>query len=253
MKYRKTAIALLLCILTVVALSCARRGDRSTLRLESQPPISNPSPRQVAVVERIPPPDTDEVKNTVDRIFKGTVTIDSSRDHYYLVGDFNGDHSQDLAVVVRTAPGMAAKLNDEFAPWILVDPVELARLAWRLSKQTDIDPDKIRQPVQIGEGDVLLAVIHGFESNGWRDSQATQTYVLKNAVGDRIDARSRDQLRESKGAKTPDFRGDVIEQTIGGKSGLLYYNGAKYAWYDPSIYVHGPARLMVHDRAGLKQ
>jgi hypothetical protein len=111
-----------------------------------------------------------------------------------------------------------------------------------------IDPDKIRQQVHIDDGEVLLAVIHGFESNGWRDSQATQTYVLKNAVGEKINAREREQVHKAKDGKTPDLRGDVIEQTIAGKSGFLYYNGARYAWYDPRNFSPGPTRRMVHDK-----
>ena len=245
---KKSALASLLFVAAIIPLSCTRPADGPKPISEAPPPLleANPSPQLVASVARIPPPEADEVKSAVERIFKGTVTVDTARDRYFLVGDFNGDLSQDLAVVVKTSPGKVAKMNEEFAAWILVDPVGVAMLASRLSKHPQIDPDNIRQQVRIDEGDVLLAVIHGFESNGWRDLQATQTYVLKNAVGERINARNKEQVREAKKVKAPHLRGDVIEQTIDGRSGFLYYNGAKYAWYDPKTFKGEPERGMIH-------
>ena len=37
--------------------------------------------------------------------------------------------------------------------------------------------------LRIEKDEVLLAVIHGYGANDWRDPQATQTFVLKNVVG----------------------------------------------------------------------
>jgi len=29
------------------------------------------------------------------------------------------------------------------------------------------------------------------------------------------------------------LRGDAISQTLGGRAGILFWTGAKYAWYSP--------------------
>jgi hypothetical protein len=246
----KQGLALICLIAATVPLGCTAPANKPKPVSESLPPpgTNNPPPRIATDATHLPPPNADEVKSAVERIFKGAVTVNTARDHYFMLGDFNGDLSQDLAVVVTTSPGTEAQMNDEVAPWIMVDPVGTALLAARLSKSSQTDADKIRQQVHIEDGEVLLAVIHGFESKGWHDPRATQTYLLKNAVGEKISAQNREQVREVKAVKMPYLRGDVIEQTIAGRSGFLFYNGAKYAWYDSSTYNPGPPPRMVHDK-----
>jgi subtilisin family serine protease len=94
----------------------------------------------------------------------------------------------------------------------------------------------------------LLAVIHGYGDNGWRDSQATQTFLLKNVVGAGMATR---QLKEvsavaKQGQKRPQLQGDVIDEVLGGTSGYLYYSGANYAWYDPKTFKGDPEPGMFH-------
>ena len=103
----------------------------------------------------------------------------------------------------------------------------------------------------------MLAVIHGFESNGWRDAQATQTYVLRDAAGGQLKARERKQvLRAGNEERLPRLRGDVLAQAVGGQSGFLYYDGAMYSWYDARSYTPAPPegrpRRLVRGRATLK-
>src|SRR2546422_763842 len=75
--------------------------------------------------------------------------------------------------------------------------------------------------VKIQSGGVLLAIIHGYGRSGWRNSEARQTYLLKNAVGSemkirpvRVPARTAD-TRDSKEVSN----GDVILDTFAGKPG----------------------------------
>ncbi|HYR90048.1 MAG TPA: hypothetical protein VE422_38610 [Terriglobia bacterium] len=167
----------------------------------------------------------------VSRIFHDVVTVQSDWKPSFLVGDFNGDVSQDLVVIVRPVAGNLAFINEELAAWILVDPLRTA----------------IRQHVRIDENDVLLAVVHGFGSTGWRHSLATQTYVLRGVADGPIKVRARKQVLHTVDKdKLPRLWGDVIEQTINGQSGFLYYNGAKYGWYDPRSYKPAPAARIVH-------
>ena len=82
--------------------------------------------------------------------------------------------------MVKPSVTRLTEINDELANWILVEP--------RRSHPVRSHAEMVRlQPrVRVNDGDILLAVIHGFEFSGWRDDRATQTYVLKNAVGARM-------------------------------------------------------------------
>jgi hypothetical protein len=180
-------------------------------------------------------------------VFKGAVTIETGRTPYFAVGDFNGDLSQDLAVAVRPERSKLVEINDELAPWILVEPVPTAKPVPK-GAYSALHAEMVkRKRVVIDEGDYLLAVIHGFQSKGWRDSQATQTYVLKDAVGFKMEAQAFTQIVWAGNKdKLPRIWGDVIAQSINERYGFIYYNGAKYSWYDPRGYKPEGSRSIIH-------
>jgi len=221
-----------------ISFGCAKQAPPRV----NEKPISleaTPTPKTAAKSDaNFPAPEAAEVKQAVERVFKGIVTIDTDRDPYFLAGDFNGDSSQDLAVVVRPSPGKLLEINDELAAWILVDPVRSAKPFPKGASYADIHTEKMRRRrTLVAEGDTLLAVIHGFQSKGWRDPQATQTYVLKGAAGAKMQTQTRKQIVWSGNVdRLPRIWGDVIAQSIGDQHGFLYYNGAKYGWYDPRTY-----------------
>jgi hypothetical protein len=94
---------------------------------------------------------------------------------------------------------------------------------------------------------VLLAVIHGYGGNGWRDPQATQTHLLKNVVGSGLEVQeAKAAATTNEGKKMPRLRGDVIGEVLRNTSGFLYYASATYAWYDPKTYKDEPEPGMVH-------
>ena len=95
--------------------------------------------------------------------------------------------------------------------------------------------------------DVLLAVIHGYGVNGWRDPEATQTFLLKNAVGSGMAVRQpKDVATANHGKKLPELRGDVIGEVVEGRPGYLYYAGATYSWYDPKTFKGEPEPGVFH-------
>lgn len=199
----------------------------------------------------LPPPRTEEVNGAVERVFKDAVVIETGREPYFVVGNFNDDFSQDIAVVVKPAPGKLPDINDELANWILVAPVQPAAPAPKNSQlmKAHAETNRRRRAV-VDEGDILLAVIHGFGADGWRNSQATQTYVLKDAAGEKLKTQGQKQIIKSHSKeRLPRLRGDVMSQTIDGHSGFLYYDGAKYAWYDPQSYKPLPPARVVHGGA----
>lgn len=222
-------IGLVVIVAISALVSCASRD--STKSREAPPPSAAASPSQQ--LSQAPPPKLGDVKEAVKRVFKESAVVDSSRDPNSLDGDFNGDGSPDIAVIIKPAPGKLSQLNQEFPSWILRDPF--------VSAQPGMPP------LRIVSTDVLLAVIHGYGPNGWRDPQATQTYLLKNAVGSDPKTFSKsDLVAANQGKKVPRLLGDSIGEVLRGRSGYLYYAGATYSWYDPKTFNGEPERRVVH-------
>ena len=175
------------------------------------------------------PPQPTEAQETIKRVYGETVFVESSRPKYFIAGDFNGDNSIDLGVVVRPTPGQVAKLNNELANWIRCDPQKIKPPVIQGHGRLLIQ--KV-EPTVIDDHDVLLAVVHGYGPQGWRNPQARQSYLLKNAVGDGIKLTPYKEAIKIVGKYkgSPRLRGDVVSEALDHKQGLLYYTGAKYAW-----------------------
>lgn len=206
----------------VFALSLAACSTAEKPKVEGAPVLVAQT-EEVSAATKVPAPEATEVKEAVRRVFKDSVEIDTRRTPVFIDGDFNGDGSRDLAVVIKPVPNKLADLNEEFPTWILKDPFSS-------------DAQQIPR-LRIAADDTLLAVIHGFGSNGWRDSQATQTFVLKNAVGSGMAVyQPKDLANANKTKKMPYLQGDVIGQVVEGTSGYLFFERATYSWYDPKTY-----------------
>jgi hypothetical protein len=242
-------VCLFLIVMACLLSSSCSKTPPPRLEEKLLPPAAG-STADTAVVKSTPEPPAAkpaEVEQAIERVFKGAVTIETGRTPYFAVGDFNGDFSQDLAVAVRPVRSKLLEINDEVAPWILVDPVQTAKPAPKGTYPASHAEMIKRGRVVIDEGDHLLAVIHGFQSKGWRDSQATQTYVLKDAVGVKMEPQTPKQIVWAGNKnKLPRILGDVIAQSINEQHGFLYYNGARYSWYDPRSYKPEPPARIIH-------
>ncbi len=206
---------------------------------EAAPPTPVAPSEQPQQMTKLPPPQMNKVQEAVQRVFKDAVVIDNSHAPAFIVADFNGDASQDVAVVLTPAPNKLNELNQEFPAWILRDPFGA------------VEPRGPR--LRIADKEVLLAVIHGYGANGWLDPQATQTFLLKNAVGAGMEARPRDDfLLVNKGKKLPTVSGDLISETRGTEAGYLYYSGANYSWYDPKTFSGEPGPRRGHGEQRMK-
>src|SRR5215813_8659347 len=184
----------LLTVAVVVAI-CFTSGCTKT---DSQTSKSAPAPAPLATRPvQSSQPKPDEIATIVKRIFKDASAADSQRTPNFVVGDFNGDGSQDIAVVVTPVSGKLAEMNQEVPPWILKDPFTR--------------PIPGLPPLQVKAGEALLAVVHGYGHDGWRDSQATQTYLLKNAVGGELKTINKSEFQQAnQGKATPRLVGDLI-------------------------------------------
>jgi hypothetical protein len=170
-------------------------------------------------------------QEAVKRVYQDTVVIDTSRSAPFITGDFNGDGSQDIAVIVKPAKGALPKLNSEYANWIVEDPRKIVLP----------DPNKAVQqlpkaPVTAGvqQEDTLLLILHGYRQEGWHHNYARQTFLLRNAVGENIRAQSLNEVAKAANAKNapPHHPGDVIREKLAGQEGFLYWTNAKYAWHE---------------------
>src|ERR1041385_7741947 len=131
------------------------------------------------------------------------------------MGDFNGDGSQDIVIAMKPNPDALAEINSEFANWALED----VKQAEQAAKPT---------PVKAERTDTLIAIIHGVGAKGWRNPEARQTFLLRNAAGTKPVVESAEKASTSKTSRNPTPKGDVISETINGHRGLIFWNGARY-------------------------
>jgi hypothetical protein len=182
---------------------------------QSTPESAKPLTPSVAIAPKLP-----EVESKIKTVFKDAAVLAPGHNPNFFSGDFNGDNSQDLVVILK--PINLAEMNRQYAPWLVRDP--------RSNLST-----RVRPPIEKNE--TLLAVIHGFGNNDWRDPDATQTFVLKNVVGNDINVKTGKEFVESNtGRKLPLPQGDLIGETIDGTQGYLYYATSNYSWYDPKTF-----------------
>jgi hypothetical protein len=214
----------------ISASSCSKRSQQPQPQIEQQPQVLAlaPTPAEGPPETRAPQPA--EVQEAIKRVYGETVFVESSRPHYFVAGDFNGDGYMDLSVVVRPASGQIARLNSEVANWIRCAPQKVKPPVPQRHGRIFL---QMEEPTVIEERDVLLAVVHGYGPQGWRNPQARQSYLLKNAVGDEIKLTPFKEAIKMAGKykDPPRLRGDAVSETLNNKRGLLYYTGAKYAWH----------------------
>jgi hypothetical protein len=210
-------------LLMGLALACSLTAACHRTKVEPSTTSAVPPPVKAPTYTPGPQPTEAELRAAVKRTYEDVVSIDTARPTPFAVGDFNGDNSEDVAVVVKPGKGKLPTLNSEYVNWILEDP--------RQSRSPEQKKDRVRP--SIGGNDVLLAVIHGHARDGWRNAMARQTYLLKNAVGEGFEKQSPQQM--STGSNSlPVLKGDVIREKLDGTSGIIFWTGARYAWHPVS-------------------
>lgn len=233
---------LLLAAVSVVLAACAAEPaqpareaatDATPAPRAQAPPAPAEQPKPGGAPEAARPTTLADARGVVGRVYRDAVVVEPGRGTPFVVGDFNGDDSEDIAVVVKPARGKLTKINSEYSSWIVGDPREV--VLPEVHGDVKVFP-KRPEPVTVGQDDVLLAVIHGYRKDGWRDPLASQTYLLKNAVGDGMTVQTGEEALSAAGrsGKLPTLRGDVIRETLAGQEGFVYWTGAKYAWSHPA-------------------
>ena len=205
--------------------SCKQQGQgaEKPVEVKTQTPLGLQEVIQ-PVYPKLPPPTTNEIKQALDRIFQGAVIASNQEKPGYILGDFNGDGSEDLAIWVKPVPERLAEINDELANWTLLDP-----------HKTFVPDRKVRivhlpaitpKPEKVRASELLLAMIHGLYDKGWRDPKARQAYILHQVDGRTLSARHADRLPGTMHAA------DVI---FSQRNGFLYWAGGSYAWKESPV------------------
>jgi hypothetical protein len=164
-----------------------------------------------------------EVETTLKRVFGGAVASERG-ETWFVTGDFNGDGSSDLAALVRPVRARLKAINDPLANWTVQDAAH-AFFPPPNQRVVLLAPKLSRPSVRIGE--VLVAVVHGYGEDGWRDPQARQAYLLRNAGASAM--RAIPAPAHVLGAPASMSRSQIIYEESG-QPGFLFWTGSQYAW-----------------------
>ncbi|HWC19259.1 MAG TPA: hypothetical protein VG498_19765 [Terriglobales bacterium] len=163
-----------------------------------------------------------EVDATLRRIFGGAVVVEEE-EGAFVTGDFNGDGSADLAVIVHPARSKLSEINDPLSNWTVQD----ARRAFFSSPHDRVVFRAKASHQIVGASEQLIAVIHGYGAQGWRDRDARQAYLVRNAGRGRLQAIP--APGRVLGAPVSIKHSEVIYQDSE-QPGFLFWTGSQYAW-----------------------
>jgi len=188
------------------------------------PPQPSPA-AEPAPAAKLPPPTPDEVKAAFTRVF-GDHLVAQFAPGNFIVGDFNCDQSEDIAIIARPAPGKIAEVNSEFSDWIIQD-ADKAFIP-PAGKRVVLPPEQ-RRP-QIGRGEEVLAIIHGFGPRGWRNPEARQAYLVKNAAAKFAGTAPSLAQKAIRAMRLP-VETEIIREVRNNRKGFLFWTGGNYAWH----------------------
>jgi hypothetical protein len=174
---------------------------------------------------KLPPPTQAEVKAAFQRVF-GDELIAQFDAKSHIVGDFNGDDSEDLAIIVRPAAGKLEDINSELANWIIQD-ADKAFIP-PPSKRVVVPP--VQDRPRIGANEEVLAIIHGYGPRGWRNPEARQAYLVKHAAAPFVGTAPSVSQKAIRAMKLP-VETEIIKQVRDKKKGFLFWTGGVYAWH----------------------
>lgn len=194
--------------------------------------VATPQPTPAAspvLPPKLPPPTKAQVKEAVSRAFGEALIAqveDASGTATFIVGDFNGDQSEDLAVIARPAPGKLDEVNNELSNWIVQD-ADKAFIA--LPGKAVVVPPKQTRP-RVERGEQLLAIIHGVGPEGWRNPEARQAYIVKHAAATFKGTAPSISQKAIRVMRLP-VETEIIKEVRNGRKGFLFWTGGVYAWH----------------------
>ena len=223
-------LSLVLAVATLAALQGCTSNHAQTVEKPIAVATPQPSPAGSPVAPpKLPPPTKAQVEAAFRRVFGDDLiaeTDQSSGQATFIVGDFNGDQSEDLAVIARPTPGKLDDVNNELSNWILQD-ADKAFIA--PPGKAVVVPPKQRRP-RVERGEELLAIIHGVGPEGWRNPQARQAYIVKHAAAT-FDGIAPSISQKAIRAMHLPVETEIIKEIRNNKKGFLFWTGGVYAWH----------------------
>lgn len=222
-----SALLVTVCVCTGLS-GCNSKSSRDTALVEKPIAAPSPQPSPAAVaspVPKLPPPTQAEVKAAFQRVF-GSDLIAQFSPETFVVGDFNGDGFEDIAIIVRPAPGKLEEVNNELANWTIQD----ADKAFIPSPKKTVAALANQDRPRIGQDEEVLAIIHGYGPQGWRNPQARQAYLIKHAAATLLGTAPSISQKAVRVMKLP-VETEIIKQVRNNKKGFLFWTGGVYAWH----------------------
>jgi hypothetical protein len=221
-------VSLALAVAASIALQACNHSSSGAAPVEKPIAVATPQPSPAAsptATPKLPPPTHAEVEAALHRIF-GDDLIATAHSQFFIAGDFNGDQSEDLAVIARPAAGKLDDLNNELANWTIQD-ADKAFIA-PPGKKVVVPPKQERPRVESGEQ--VLAIIHGFGPRGWRNPDARQAYIVKHAAANFQGTAPSVSQKAIRAMKLP-VETEIIKEVRDNKKGFLFWTGGAYAWH----------------------
>lgn len=183
-------------------------------------------------------PTSEQVEALVQEEFGGLFKVaGNSFSPFYIIGDFNGDKVDDIAISVAVN--------------CCIDPTDRTQTPFWFGKPLWAGaPSERESECKLAKGNLagyhdrpalgVLAMIHGSSERGWSYSQPQQKFVLVDGwdIPKKTMKLYRGQLKptiagdEPKPSPPPHLFGDAILMiTEGDKGTVLYWDGKRYRWY----------------------
>src|SRR5215467_13732320 len=220
-------------VLVAILALAAMMGCKQTTaaRMEKPIPMTTPTPAPQKGAEPpsapLPAPTAAEVTTALHRIFGDDLIVEQdSKRPTFIAADLNGDDSQDLAVIVRPAPGKLADINSELANWIIQD----ANSFFIPPSEGHVVNVPIPAPPKVTEGEVILAIVHGHGHEGWRNPEAKQGYLVKHAAATFLGVAPSISEKSIRMMHLP-VQTEILHELRDNKKGFLFWAGQAYAWH----------------------
>lgn len=174
---------------------------------------------------KLPAPTQAEVKAAFRRVFADDLVAQFNPENF-IVGDFNGDGSEDLAVIARPAPGKLNDVNSELANWVIQD----ADNAFIPPPSKSVVVPPAQELPHVTASEEVLAIIHGYGPQGWRNPDARQAYLVKHAAATLVGTAPSISQKAIRAMKLP-VETEIIKQVRHNRKGFLFWTGGMYAWH----------------------
>ncbi len=221
-------VRLALATAALTALQACNHSSNGAVPAEKPIAVATPQPSPAAsptATPKLPPPSQAEVEAALHRVF-GDDLVAIANSQSFIAGDFNGDQSEDLAVIARPAVSKLDDVNNELANWTIQD-ADKAFIP-PPGKKVVVPPKQERPRVEPGEQ--VLAIIHGFGPSGWRNPDARQAYIIKHAAASFQGTAPSVSQKAIRAMKLP-VETEIIKEIRDNKKGFLFWTGGAYAWH----------------------